>query len=113
MPEAGRLREIVVIQSPTSPANPYGVGGRKPTWADVATVHAEVKPVRAGEMIRAGTPALETTYTVTMRFTAAMTATSRIKWGDRYLYPSSVIDVGSRMREIEAVCTEREPAGAA
>lgn len=105
--EAGQLHHRVTIEKPTIPEDEYGRGGA-PTWNPLRTVYAFVRPVRAGEMIRAGQPAMETTYVVRMRFNNLVTADCRILWEGQQLYISSVIDVDGRHVELELVCTERE-----
>lgn len=110
---AGELRHRVRIEKPTEAENEYGYGAQAPGWTDEATVSAFVRPVRAGEMIRAGQPAMETTYVVRMRYTPLVTADDRLVWidpprDDQPLYISSVIDVDGRHVELEIICTERE-----
>jgi SPP1 family predicted phage head-tail adaptor len=103
--QAGELRERVTIQSPTASADEYGQA--PPTWADVATVYAGVRPLRAGEILRAEQPGMETTHVVRLRYRADVAPECRLKWGTRYLYPSSIVNVGARNRELELLCTER------
>lgn len=106
MVEAGRLRQRVTIQTAEPSSDAYGKKPN-PTWTDVRTVWAEVRPLRANEVIRAHQAGMETAYVVTMRYTPDMTADGRLKWGERYLYPSGVIDLEGRHVALEIMCQER------
>lgn len=105
--QAGTLRHRVLIERPVPGSDAYGQGD--PTWEAVGTVWAFVRPMRAGEMVRAGQPGMETTYVVTMRYVEGMTADRRLTWEGRVLYLSSVIDVNGRHEALELVGHEREP----
>lgn len=107
--ESGKLRHRVTIERPTTASGSYGYSA-KPTWTPVATRWAFVRPLRAAEMIRAGQPAMETTYVVRMRFTDLVTPDCRLSWEGQTLHISSVVDVDGRHVELEIMAHEREPA---
>jgi SPP1 family predicted phage head-tail adaptor len=106
--EAGKLRHRVLIESPTTAASAYGQG--EPTWSTLDTVWAFVRPVRAGEMIRAGQPGMETTYIIQIRYRADIRADMRLTWEGNVLFPTSIIDVNGRHEELEIIAHEREAA---
>lgn len=108
--ESGRLRHRVEVQAEAAAdVDPHGPGAPG-TWSTVATIWADVRPLRAVEIVRAQQPGLETAFVVTMRHTADVTAGSRLKWQGRYLYVKGLTDVGGRGRTLEVLCNQREAA---
>ena len=105
--EAGKLRERVTIQRPTMPPGPYGQDAA-PTWADVRTVWAAVRQLRAAEIVRAQQAGSETTLLVNIRYADDVTADCRLVWRGRTLDVVGVIEVNARRTELEIMCTERK-----
>lgn len=102
---AGRLTSRVTIQSRVlAVADAYGEQAE--TWSTVATVFAEVKTLDGTEAWKAMQTQPEATIQVTMRYTSEMTPDKRLLFGERYLYPLSVVpDI--RNRELRIMCKER------
>lgn len=80
---AGRLRERVTIQTFTEASD--GGGGVTRTWSNLATVWAEVKPVRGSESKDGGRLAGLQTYLVTIRHRTGFDTSARLLWGSKYL----------------------------
>ena len=106
--QAGRLRERITIQRPVRVSD--GHGGMVLSWADVATVWAEVVPLNGRELLLAGQMQSAVNMRVRMRYRAGVGADMRAKLPDgRLLYFGSVIDVEERHREFEILCQEKQP----
>lgn len=73
----GRMHEIVTIQIPSSSAGTDGEFGA-PTWAKLATVHAEITPLSGRERVQAQALQASVTYRVRMRDREDVTARARI-----------------------------------
>lgn len=74
---AGRLRHRVLIQNPVESQDPRS-GAPIRTWADLATVFAEVVPSSVREFVAAQAIDSEVTTRITIRHRAGVTAKSRI-----------------------------------
>lgn len=109
--EAGRLRNRIDIQRPTKAPdteNEYGQA-EPPEFVTVSHgVPAEVRPLRAYEIVRAQQPVMDTDHVVRMRYREDVTPDCRLLWGDKKLYVTGIIDVGGRRRELEVMCRERD-----
>ena len=103
--DAGKLRHRVTIQaSALSAADAYGE--QTQVWSDVVTVWAEVRTLDGNESWKIKQSQPEASVSVRIRYYADMTSEHRIKFGDRYLYPLSVVpDV--LKREMRLVCREQ------
>lgn len=104
---AGDLRHRVTIQSPTRSVDAR-TGQRSPgSWADVATVWAAVWPraTREGEI--AGRQEQTITHEVRMRYTPALNAECRLKFGTRILSIVGVDNVDERNRELRITAKEQ------
>jgi len=101
---AGRLRHQVTIQRLTTTVDSYG--DHIETWADVATVWAEVVPLSGREYWAAKQVNAETETRVTMRYRDGVLPAMRIKYGARLLDIQSAIDVGGRRDELQLMCRE-------
>lgn len=102
---AGRLRDRVTIQQRVL-ATGDAYGEQAESWLNVATVLAEVLPLDALESWKAMQLQSEATIQVTMRYTSEMSSDKRLMFGDRYLYPLSVVpDVGKI--QLRVLCKER------
>lgn len=103
---AGRLRQRVTIEQPTTPTN----GETNPSYSTfVANVASEVIETSGGEYIRgrqveAGVKAL-----VTIRYRDGVIPTMRVKYGSRYLYIMSVVDPTGYKAELLLSCGEVQP----
>jgi len=105
---AGDLREVVNIESPTYIDGEQGkeLSG----WATVATnIPAGIRSVRAFEKLRGAQVAQETDFIIKMRYRTDVEADYRLVWGERLLYISAAIDPTQRRAELEIMASERSP----
>lgn len=101
---AGKLRERVTIQRPTSQASPEW--GRSDGWEDVATTWASVEPVAAAERFsQKGVESL-TTHVVRVRYRTDLTEACRLVWRGNVLDIIGVVDVGAGQVELEIAAVE-------
>jgi SPP1 family predicted phage head-tail adaptor len=75
---AGNLTDRVTIQQKSTTAD--GQGGRSTTWGTLATVWAQVMPLRMGEKLQAAAVGSTLGYRVTVRYRADITPAMRIRW---------------------------------
>lgn len=75
--QAGRLRDRLVVQNPTTTRSPTGQPVK--TWSDAETIWAEVKGISGREQMSAGAELAEATIRVWIRFRHDVTAASRLK----------------------------------
>lgn len=94
----GSLRHRVVIQRSTTADD--GKGGQTDAWATLATVWAEVLPMRGNERRMAGALTAEIQYRVRVRYRTDITVqpTDRIEWGGVTLEVHAVTDEDGRHR---------------
>ncbi|WP_069649642.1 phage head closure protein [Caloranaerobacter ferrireducens] len=98
----GLLRDRVTIQNYVR--IPDGYGGYTETWQDVATVWANIKPLRGREFFQAQQIQSEVTHKITIRYTDAVNITSRIKYKNKTFEIKSIIDIDNRHRFLEIMC---------
>jgi SPP1 family predicted phage head-tail adaptor len=105
---AGTMRHRVVLQSLTT-GETAGDGGYSETWADTATVWADVQPASASatEAVLGAAERAPITHTVRMRYRSGVTPRNRIKLGTRYLYVTGLQNIGEIDRELVLACEER------
>ena len=102
---AGSLIHKVTIQQRVLVAAD-AFGEQAETWLNVTAVWAEVRALNATEAWKAMQSQPEATIQVSMRYTSQMTSDKRLLFGERYLYPLSVVpDV--RNCELCVLCKER------
>lgn len=106
--QAGRLRHSVTLQSPSGTRD--AVGERATTWADVATVPADVSPLSGREEFLAAQRQASTTHKLTLRYSsqiAAIDASWRVQYGSRiFTIDEPPRNTDERGREIILMCTE-------
>lgn len=98
----GDLRDRVTIQNFIRTPDEYG--GYTETWQDIATVWANIKPLRGREFFQAQQIQSEVTHKITIRYTDIVKPTSRIKYNNRIFEIKSIIDVDNRHRFLEIMC---------
>lgn len=100
----GSLRERVTIQTFTDTSD--GGGGSTRTWTNLATVWANVKPVRGRETQDTGRLASLQTYLVTIRYRTGFDTTARLLWGSKYLNIRSLENRDERKKFWTMECEE-------
>lgn len=96
--QAGKLREVLEIQTNTPTANAYGE--MVPAWATVATVRGQVQILSGREFIEAKQREVDLSAKITIRYRADITANQRVKWGARYFDIDAVLDAGGAARAL-------------
>ena len=77
--KAGMLRHRITIQRKTVVRDSFG--GETVTWADVATVWANIAAIGGREYFAAGQTLAESTFTVTMRYRSDVVPVWRLVHG--------------------------------
>lgn len=104
---AGQLRETVVIEKQTETRNAFGEATS--SWSTHATRRASVEAISYSETQKQNRIGGSTTWVVRCHFVDGITGKMRIRWssrGNRYLYISSVVEIGPR-EEHELTCDEK------
>lgn len=101
---AGTLRQRVTIQTPSTTRNDRGA--EVISWADVATVWAEVRTPDGRERTANEQVVAMATHVVTMRYRAGLTPTQRLRWGTRVLSLLATPDPDNRRRMLVCQCQE-------
>ena len=94
MLSAGRLDRRVTIETPTDGVD--GSGAPSATWAALATVWADVRPISGREFVAAGQTAAEATTRITIRWRADITTRHRIVHGATIYSIEHVAEIGRR-----------------
>lgn len=93
------------MQSPSSAGG--DAWGAASTWTSYATgVPAEIKGTAAGQQLKAGGMASQTTYQVRIRYRGDVNNTHRIVWRDKTLQIEGVVDADGRRRELTITAYE-------
>lgn len=101
----GKLRHRVTIQTATITRGDRGA--EVLSWANTATVYADIRTVGGQEQVLASQ--LETAtllHTITIRYRSGIVPKQRIKWGSRYFSIEAVIERDNRMRLLDLSCRE-------
>ena len=105
---AGKLREMVVVETPTEVRN--ALGESEQTWSTFAAARpASVEALSYNEQEQRGQIGGATSYRVELRYLAGLTGKMRLRWSsrdDRILYISGVIETGRR-EGLELDCQEQ------
>lgn len=100
----GELRRQVQIQQRNSTQDSFGQ--RVQTWATVATTWADIQPLSGRELETAQAVRSEVTHTVVIRYRPGVTAAMRVVYQGRYFNVLSVIDVDTRHKVMQLLCSE-------
>ncbi len=99
---AGKLRHQVTIKKPTETQNSYGEPEVR--WQDIATVWAQVEPLRGREYFASKQTVAEIEARITIRYRSDVTAKMKVtKGADDYLI-ETIINVMERNRELQLMC---------
>jgi SPP1 family predicted phage head-tail adaptor len=104
MRSIGALDQRVTLQSRSVVVD--AVGQETITWADVATVWAQVEQLRGRELFAAAGTVYEGTTRIRIRYRSDVAATWRAVWGAMRMDIVSVIAVGGRNDMTEMLCLE-------
>jgi len=101
---AGDLRHRLIIESPQRLSD--GAGGATVTWAQVASVWANIKPVSARELRSAEQRAEKVTHTITLRYRSDIDATMRLVGEGRIFNIDAIINEAERDQWLKCFCVE-------
>lgn len=103
---AGQLRHRVTIQTPAVTTDPYGQS--QPTWENLGTYYASVKPLSGREKQIASAIRDDISHLVTMRYQPSQTfyPIHRILYGTRTFNIGAVINVDEKNHTLLIYCTE-------
>jgi SPP1 family predicted phage head-tail adaptor len=104
---AGSLRETIVIEKQTETRNAFGEATS--SWSTHATRRAAVEAISYSETQKQNRVGGSATFLVRCHYVEGVTGKMRVRWksrGDRYLYISSVLEIGPRS-EHELTCEEK------
>lgn len=105
MIQAGKLRHLVTIENPTSAID--ATGKMTETWTAAEGAWVAIAPVNKVDEWRNSQTQVKATHRIQMRYTSALTANSRLKWGDRYLHISKIRNIDERNTELEIFAWEQ------
>ena len=111
MMPAGQLNQRVTLQRRASGLD--AAGQTSTTWSDVATLWANVRPLRGRDLLAAAQQQATFDAKVTIRYRADVLATDRLVWGTQPLeIVGEPINVDGRSVDLELMCTHGVRAGA-
>lgn len=101
MGRAGALDQRITIERETLTDD--GAGGKLSTWATLATVWGEVKPMNGSELLARGGVVAVSKVRFTIRNSLALSETDRISWGGKVYNIREILTAGNRPLTIEIV----------
>lgn len=100
---AGRMDQRVTLQTRSVVTD--AMGQDTITWTDLATVWAELLPLRGAEFFAAAQVQSEQTVKVHIRYRTDVTTSCRLVWGTTNYDVTAVLIVG-RKDMLELMCTQ-------
>lgn len=104
MIKAGKCNKAITLQYQQEVTSDYG--GVNLKWNDFKTVRASVEPLQGGEYFSAAQTHSETQLRIRIHYLADLSPTMRVKYGDRILAITSIIDSKENHRELQLMCKE-------
>lgn len=108
MPTVGALNQRVQIQRVSNTRD--DMGGMIQSWATIATVWAEVKPISAGEQFRRQQIQASASHKVTIRYRNDLLPSDRIVWRNRTFQLKGEMNEDQRRRFSTWACEELQVA---
>lgn len=105
MLNTARLRHKVDIMQPVETKG--SMGETDVAWQRLATVFADIQPVRGREYFEAYALDSEAAYKITIRYRADVTAKMRVDHGADQYEIDAPLDVGGRGELLELMCVRR------
>lgn len=99
----GPLRHDVTIESKT--VSQGAMGGISETWLTFCSCRAQITPIRGREYFEAQAVQNSTDVKIVIRYVAGVTAGMRVNHNGTVYNITSVINVYSRNRVLELMCT--------
>ena len=104
MIKAGKFNKVITLQHQQEIISDYG--GVKVEWVDFKTVRASVEPLQGDEFSTAAQSQSETQLRIRIRYIKGVLPTMRIKYDDRLLAITAIIDSEESHRELQLMCKE-------
>ena len=104
MNSIGKMRYRVHLESPTSTVD--AGGGLAQTWARLASLYANIKPISGTETFRQGKVSSDTTHELTIRYRADINTKYRLCYGTRVFSIQSILNLDERDRFLKLSCKE-------
>lgn len=104
MNSIGKMRYRVKIESATDTTD--AGGGRARVYNTLATVYANIKPIKGTETFRQGKVSSDTTHEVTLRYRSDLSTKYRICYGTRVFSIKSILNIDERDRFLKLECKE-------
>lgn len=101
---AGQYRHRVAIKDKTVTRDSYG--GEVITWSTVATVWADIRPIRGREYLEMDQSQADITHRVYLRYRPGIEPTMRLEFESRTFHIESVIRPAERRIGLELICRE-------
>lgn len=103
---SGKLRHRIEIQQKTATQDTFGAP--VDTWAEFATVWAEIKPASSTDRVAFNqATAPETTHKVNIRYLAGVTSDMRVMFGSRvFEITAPPLNWDERNKELTLMCRE-------
>lgn len=101
---AGRYRHRVTIKEKVVSRDTYGE--EDITWTPVATVWADLQPIRGREYLEMDASQADVSHRVYLRWREGIVPTMRLYFGERVLHIESVIRPREIREALELICRE-------
>jgi SPP1 family predicted phage head-tail adaptor len=104
---AGRLNQRITFQRRTETLDAYREDTG--TWADLVTIYAGVEPVSGKEFFSALQVQSDISTRIVCRYSSdvsGVTTKDRVSHGSNYYDIVSILNVGSRNKELQFMCIE-------
>jgi SPP1 family predicted phage head-tail adaptor len=85
-----------------------GGGGFAESWATVATLQCDLRPLAGSETVEADRLAGTVTHEIALRYRPGVVPAMRFRDGTRVFHIVSVINVDERNRWLKCLCEERD-----
>lgn len=106
MPNIGDMKHYLTLQQyGTAAQNAFGEETQG--WADRTSCWAQIMPLSGDELMTARQLNPEVTHRIDMWYTAAMYTQQRLKYGTRYFYILSVVNVNEESQFMQLMCVEK------
>ena len=104
MIRAGKYNKAISLQKQVNETNDYG--GFVSKWKTVANIRAAVEPLQGREFFASASVTNENIVRIRIRCGTNVDNTMRVKYGNRSLEITSIIDSKESHRELQLICKE-------
>lgn len=104
MIRAGKYNKVIRLQKQVSETNDYG--GIVSKWKTIADIRASVEPLQGREFFSGTVPLGENIVRIRIHYRTDIDRTMRVKYGERLLEITSIIDSKESHKELQLICKE-------